>query len=256
MSLIFQAYVPYAVLLRQHEEAQKLKKVLDTKVTGTVKWFSLRYHYGFIARDDGKGDVFVHQMNIIKSRMKRVYLRSLAHGETVEFDVVEGKLGAEASNVTGPDGTDVQGVYVIQLRYPIRTSNSGRGSRRRDSTGDIGTKRRTRRRVTDADDDKSPASSPSRRGNRKLDDDSDSKKSSSEPSSQEKRRRNNRNRQRKRTTSASKSGKRDASEQNNEQIEKMVADLLEERGTARAAAEAEAKAKADQKNAQPVVAVC
>lgn len=97
---------------------------METKVSGTVKWFSLRYHYGFIARDDGKDDIFVHQMNITKSRMNRVYLRSLAHNEKVEFDVVQGKIGPEASNVTGPDGADVQGVYVIQLRYPIRNFNS------------------------------------------------------------------------------------------------------------------------------------
>uniref|UniRef100_A0A914YLD7 CSD domain-containing protein n=1 Tax=Panagrolaimus superbus TaxID=310955 RepID=A0A914YLD7_9BILA len=131
MKLDRQAYVPYSVLLKQHEEAQKLKEVLDTKVTGTVKWFSLRYHYGFIARDDGKGDVFVHQMNITKSRMNRVYLRSLAHNEKVEFDVVEGKSGPEASNVSGPDGADVQGVYVIQLRYPRSSFN---GSRRRNTS--------------------------------------------------------------------------------------------------------------------------
>lgn len=87
-------------MLRQHEEAQKLKTVLDKQVSGTVKWFSLRYHYGFIEREDGKGDVFVHQMNITKSRMNRVYLRSLASNEKVEFDVVEGKRGPEASKFT------------------------------------------------------------------------------------------------------------------------------------------------------------
>lgn len=105
-------------MLREHEEAMKSKKVVDNKVTGTVKWFSMRYHYGFIARDDGKGDVFVHQMNIIKSRMNKVYMRSLASDEKVEFDVVEGQRGPEAANVTGPDGVNVRGVYILRIHVP------------------------------------------------------------------------------------------------------------------------------------------
>jgi len=167
-----QAYVPYSVLLKQHEEAQKLKNVLDTKVTGTVKWFSLRYHYGFIARDDGKGDVFVHQMNIVKSRMNRVYLRSLATNEKVEFDVVEGKRGPEASNVTGPDGTDVQGVYVIQLRYPV--SNFGNNRRRRDTNNrnnspqSGGGNRRRRNETNNDGDNNSPQTNGG--GNRRRND--------------------------------------------------------------------------------------
>lgn len=75
----------------------------------------------FTARDDGKGDVFVHQMNIVKSRMKKVYFRSLAPDEKVEFDVVQGKAGPEAANVTGLDGADVQGrvfLYVLNHRSP------------------------------------------------------------------------------------------------------------------------------------------
>lgn len=112
-------------MLRQHEEAQKLKQVLDTNVTGTVKWFSMRFHYGFIARDDGKGDVFVHQMNIIKSRMKKVYFRSLAPDEKVEFDVVQGKAGSEAAQVTGLNGTEVQGRVFLYI-HNHKSPDSGR----------------------------------------------------------------------------------------------------------------------------------
>ncbi|HEY4643968.1 MAG: cold-shock protein [Bacteroidota bacterium] len=62
---------------------------------GRVKWFDGKKGYGFIEREEG-GDVFVHY-SAIKSDKE---YKTLEEGAVVEFDVVEGKKGLQAINVT------------------------------------------------------------------------------------------------------------------------------------------------------------
>ena len=63
-------------------------------VRGKVKWFSDRKGYGFITRDDGGQDVFVHH-----SAVEGVGFKSLAEDEVVDFEVEQGPKGPRAVNV-------------------------------------------------------------------------------------------------------------------------------------------------------------
>lgn len=67
---------------------------LITIMKGSVKWFDTAKGYGFITTEEGK-DIFVHYTGINKDGF-----RGLEQGQEVEFDVEEGKKGAQAINVS------------------------------------------------------------------------------------------------------------------------------------------------------------
>ena len=60
---------------------------------GTVKWFNAEKGYGFIQREGGK-DLFVHFSGI-----KSEGFKTLEEGWNVEFDVIQGDRGEQATNV-------------------------------------------------------------------------------------------------------------------------------------------------------------
>ena len=64
------------------------------RTTGTVKWFNDTKGFGFITPANGEKDSFVHH-----SAIQGHGFKSLAEGEAVEFDVVQGAKGPAAENV-------------------------------------------------------------------------------------------------------------------------------------------------------------
>jgi CspA family cold shock protein len=63
--------------------------------TGTVKWFNAAKGFGFLEREDGEPDVFVHF-----SAVQMEGYKSLDENQRVAFDVIQTEKGPAASNVT------------------------------------------------------------------------------------------------------------------------------------------------------------
>jgi len=63
--------------------------------TGTVKWFNDSKGFGFITPDDGGADLFAHFSAINMNGFK-----TLKEGQKVQFTVVDGPKGKQASNIT------------------------------------------------------------------------------------------------------------------------------------------------------------
>lgn len=63
-------------------------------VKGTVKWFNATKGYGFISTENGD-DVFVHYSAIEQDGFK-----TLEEGQQVQFEIVQGEKGPQATHVT------------------------------------------------------------------------------------------------------------------------------------------------------------
>jgi CspA family cold shock protein len=61
---------------------------------GKVKWFNDKKGFGFIEPDGGGEDIFVHHTSIMSDGF-----RTLAEGQSVQFEVVRGPKGMQATNV-------------------------------------------------------------------------------------------------------------------------------------------------------------
>ncbi|QDG49462.1 cold-shock protein [Persicimonas caeni] len=67
---------------------------MSNKIQGRVKWFNEDKGYGFIERDDGGEDVFLHYSALNQSGFK-----TIAEDAAVEFEVEQGPKGPKAANV-------------------------------------------------------------------------------------------------------------------------------------------------------------
>lgn len=61
---------------------------------GTVKWFNNQKGFGFICDEQGN-DIFVHYSGLNMQGFK-----ALEEGQKVQFDIVDGSKGPQATNVT------------------------------------------------------------------------------------------------------------------------------------------------------------
>ena len=68
---------------------------LEESVRGTVKFFAQDKGWGFLARDDGNGDVFVHA-----NEFRRAEIESPAEGDAFVFDVEDAPKGKRAKNIS------------------------------------------------------------------------------------------------------------------------------------------------------------
>jgi CspA family cold shock protein len=81
------------------------------QLEGTVKWFNNAKGYGFLGRNDGQPDVFVHFSSIQADGYK-----SLKEGDAVRFEVVQGKQGPQAEGVTR--------IGAVAVAAPSRSESS------------------------------------------------------------------------------------------------------------------------------------
>src|SRR4051794_17446178 len=85
----------YVRFPRYSDDTSTLRSIGMARTTGTVKWFNDAKGFGFITPEGGQKDCFVHH-----SAIQGGGFRTLAEGERVEFDIVQGAKGPAAENVT------------------------------------------------------------------------------------------------------------------------------------------------------------
>ncbi len=82
---------------------------------GKVKWFSNVKGYGFIEKEGGGPDIFVHYTAIQGEKYK-----TLEQGEAVTFDVVQGEKGPHAANVIRPKKEKKEAVPPEEKAEPAK----------------------------------------------------------------------------------------------------------------------------------------
>ena len=71
--------------------------------TGTVKWFNNAKGYGFILPEGGGDDLFAHYSSIQMDGYK-----TLKSGQSVEFEIIEGPKGLQATNIQTSGTADLE----------------------------------------------------------------------------------------------------------------------------------------------------
>lgn len=76
------------IAVAKREPAAPQRQLTGDKATGTVKFFNAMKGFGFITRDDGQPDAFVHI-----SAVERSGMRELNEGDRLEFDIEVDRRG-------------------------------------------------------------------------------------------------------------------------------------------------------------------
>jgi CspA family cold shock protein len=93
---------------------------MSDRVNGTVKWFNNAKGFGFITREEGDDDVFVH----FRSIQGEGY-RTLNEGQAVEFKLVEGPKGLPTCQTLSAAPKCRAGVIPPILRFPLTVGPKG-----------------------------------------------------------------------------------------------------------------------------------
>jgi len=108
----------------EESKAGEPEKVVIRGLLGTVKWFSVFNHYGFIQRHDNEQDVFVHLSGIIQ-RGKTSF--ALDADLEVEMDIASSDKGEKAIAVTLPGGLPIENTRIVRFsRRNFRRPNKSK----------------------------------------------------------------------------------------------------------------------------------